>query len=124
MDQDNQVESAGALLVLDPDTERFFKAETGIQDTDELRKHIIQVQQEACKASRRLPGNGIPSRVFVLRSTRTLVFVGSDSRRSRLLGCPYIHAYSSCWEHGQTRYFWTLGVAVRIRPYLAVCLMT
>jgi hypothetical protein len=50
-ERDNEVESAGALLVMIPDTERFFKAETGIQDTGELRKHIIQTQQEAYKAS-------------------------------------------------------------------------
>ena len=55
MNRDNEVESADALLVLDPDTVRFFKAETGIQDTEELRKHIIQVQQEAYKASGRYP---------------------------------------------------------------------
>lgn len=59
MDQDNQVESTGALLVLDPDTERFFKVETRIQDTEELRKHIIQVQQEACKAGRYFLANGV-----------------------------------------------------------------
>jgi len=35
------------FLVLDPETERFFKAETGIQDSEELRKHIIEVQGEA-----------------------------------------------------------------------------
>ena len=57
MDQDSQFESSGALLVLDPDTEMFFKVETRIQDTEELRKHIIQVQQEACKASRYPPSH-------------------------------------------------------------------
>ena len=55
MDRDNEDEAAGALLIMDPDTERFFKAGTGIQDTEELRKHIIQVQRDAYKASRRLP---------------------------------------------------------------------
>jgi len=49
VERDNDVESAGALLVMAPDTEKFFKAETGIQDTEELRKHIIQTQQEAYK---------------------------------------------------------------------------
>lgn len=47
------------LLVLDPDTERFFKAETGIQDTEELRTHIIQVQEDAYK---------VPSSSFHLRA--------------------------------------------------------
>ena len=35
------------LLELDPKEEAFFKEETGIQDTEELRKHIIEVQEEA-----------------------------------------------------------------------------
>ncbi|KAF9649469.1 hypothetical protein BDM02DRAFT_1817741 [Thelephora ganbajun] len=39
----------GTLLELDPEEETFFKAETGIQDTEELRKHIIEVQEEAYK---------------------------------------------------------------------------
>ena len=39
------------VLALDPDTENFFKAETGIQDTEQLRKHILQVQEEAYKVS-------------------------------------------------------------------------
>ena len=40
-----------SLLVLNPDTETFFKAETGIQDTGKLREHIIEVQKEAFKVS-------------------------------------------------------------------------
>ena len=40
-----------SLLVLNPDTETFFKAETGIQDTEELKEHIIEVQKEAFKVS-------------------------------------------------------------------------
>ena len=38
-------------LVLDPETESFFKAETRVEDGEELRKHIIGVQEEAYKAS-------------------------------------------------------------------------
>lgn len=56
MDKDSEagtrsrnLQSEGTLLVLDPDAERFFNAETGIQDTEELRKHIIEVQEEAYK---------------------------------------------------------------------------
>lgn len=95
---DNEVESTGALLVLGPDAERFFKAETRIQDSEKLRKHIIQVQQEAYKASRDfLYVEACAERyVFVLRSTRTLVFVGSDSHNSRSPGCPRIHTSFSC----------------------------
>ena len=43
--------SDSSFLAFDLETERFFKAETGIQDTEELRKHIIEVQEEAYKAS-------------------------------------------------------------------------
>ena len=41
----------GALLELGPEEEAFFKAETGIQDPKELRRHIIQVHEEAHKVS-------------------------------------------------------------------------
>ena len=41
------------LLVLRPDIEEFFKVEAGIQDTEELKKHIIQVQEEAYKVPHR-----------------------------------------------------------------------
>jgi len=37
------------LLELNPEEEAFFKAETGIQDTEELRKHIIEVHEDAYK---------------------------------------------------------------------------
>jgi len=40
------------LLGLNPEEEAFFKSETGIQDTEELKKHIIQVQDDAYKVSR------------------------------------------------------------------------
>ena len=40
----------GTLLEFDPEEETFFRAETGIQDTEELRKHIIEVHDEAYKA--------------------------------------------------------------------------
>jgi hypothetical protein len=40
------------LLELDPEEEAFFKSETGIQDTEELRRHIVEVQEDAYKVSR------------------------------------------------------------------------
>ena len=40
------------LLELNPGEEAFFKSETGIQDTEQLRKHIIEVQEGAYKVSR------------------------------------------------------------------------
>ena len=63
MDEDSKVEriprtpqpDGSVLLELDPDAERFFKAETKIQDSVELRKHIIEVQEEAYQVSRRPP---------------------------------------------------------------------
>jgi len=41
----------GTLLELDSQEEAFFKSETGIQDTEELRKHIIEVQEDAYNVS-------------------------------------------------------------------------
>ena len=38
-------------LELNPGEEAFFKLETGIQDTEELRKHIIDIQRDAYKVS-------------------------------------------------------------------------
>ena len=40
-----------SLLELNPEEEAFFKSETGIHDTEELRKHIIEVQEDAYKVS-------------------------------------------------------------------------
>ena len=45
------LELDGNLLVLDLETESFFKLETGIQDSEELRKHIVEVHKEAYKES-------------------------------------------------------------------------
>ena len=41
----------GSLLFLDSEAESFFRAETGINDSEELKRHIIDVQQEAYKVS-------------------------------------------------------------------------
>jgi len=41
----------GTLLELGPEEEALFKVETGIQDPEELRKHIIDVHEEAYKVS-------------------------------------------------------------------------
>jgi hypothetical protein len=41
----------GSLLVLDSEAESFFMAETRIQHSEELKKHIIEVQEEAYKVS-------------------------------------------------------------------------
>ena len=107
MDQDTNVKSHlqalpldSSLLVLKPDIEEFFKVEAGIQDTEELKKHIVQVQEEAYKVAHRSfpePRSSVEAVTlrFVLRSSRTLAFGGSDSRCSRSLGCPRIRASSN-----------------------------
>lgn len=59
------------LLGLDPEEEAFFKSETGIQDTEELKKHIIKVQEDAYKVTR-------CSRVYQIRSTRISNIVFRD----------------------------------------------
>lgn len=41
----------GTLLELSPSEEAFLKAETGIQGTEELRRHITEIQEEAYKVS-------------------------------------------------------------------------
>lgn len=58
----------GSLLVLDPETESFYKAETGIQDIEELRKHIIGLQEEAFKV------NHCPSANLALLQVGNIVF--------------------------------------------------
>ena len=42
----------GTLLELNPEEEAFFKSQPRIQDTDELRKHIIRVQKDAYQVIR------------------------------------------------------------------------
>ena len=40
------------FLEFRPEDEAFFKSETGIQDTEELREHILKVQEDAYKVNR------------------------------------------------------------------------
>jgi hypothetical protein len=40
-----------SFLVLNAEAEEFFKSETGIPDGDELRKHMVEVQEDAYKVS-------------------------------------------------------------------------
>ena len=104
MDQDADIKSRlqalplnSSFLVLKPDVEEFFKVEAGIQDTEELKKHLVQVQEEAYKVAHRSfpeprPSVEVITLRSVLRSSRTLAFVGSDSQCSRSLGRPRIRA--------------------------------
>jgi hypothetical protein len=109
---------SGTVLELNPEEETFFKSETGIQDTEELRRHIIEVQEDAykvgrCCADRMKSTRAITSRC-VFRSTRIPAFVGLGSRGSRSPGCLHIHAPLNWGKTGQMRYLWTLDAAVRI----------
>ena len=45
----------GSFLELGPEEEAFFKAKTGIQYPEELRKHVIEAHEEAYKVSTRFP---------------------------------------------------------------------
>ena len=103
MDRNSEVEvylrtlpSDASFLVLDSETEEFFKAETGIQDSEELKKHIVEVQEEAYKVSHRPCADCVHPRVGVmldltLRFSRTLASAGSDSRSSRSQRSPHTH---------------------------------
>lgn len=107
MDQDIETETHlrslsldSSLLVLDPDTESFFKAETGIQDTEELRKQIARVQEDAYKVDHhpsayRLCPYG-KQHSLVLRFIPTPASVRSDSPSLGLPRCPYTHASCHC----------------------------
>ena len=107
------------LLELNPEEEAFFKSETGIQDTDELKKHIIEVQEDAYKV-RCFPKVGSPRAVtlcFVFRSTRIFAFVGSGSQGSGSPGYLHIHVFSNWGRAAQMRYFSTSGAVVRINSF-------
>ena len=111
------------LLELDPEEEAFFKTEIGIQDAEELRKHIIEVQEEAYKVGRCSHADSFVHQIWdsniwiVFRSTRTLAFVGSDSRRSRSPVSLRIHGSLNWRRTDQTRYSWILDAAVRAISY-------
>ena len=116
------------LLEITPEEEAFFKSETGIQDTEELKKHIIQVQEDAYKVSRcsrtdrtkSTPGSNI---AFHVRFTHILAFGGSDSRGSGSPRCLHIHASSNWGRAGRMRCLWTLDAAVRISSFSAFRLL-
>ena len=90
----------GTLLELDPGEEAFFKSETGIQDTEELREHILKIQADAYKVDRffrvdTIHLHGVTMWCLVFRFTRTLAFVGLDSRNSRSPGYPHMRVSST-----------------------------
>ena len=90
----------GTLLELDPGEEAFFKSETGIQDTEELREHILKIQADAykvglCSQADTIHPHGVTMWCLVFRFTRTLAFAGLDSRSSRSPGCPHMRVSST-----------------------------
>ena len=69
----------GTLLELGPEEEEFFKAETRIQDPEELRKHVVKVHEEAYEVGARsvhrsIERNPVATLCFACRSTRTRAF--------------------------------------------------
>lgn len=89
----------GTLLELGPEEEAFFKIETGIQDTEELKEHIIKVHQGAHEASDIVRlyafiGHNLTGGCLGFRSIRFLVYVGSHPRCSRSPGTLHTRASS------------------------------
>ena len=132
MDIDVQTETRLRILPLDdtlleitPEEEAFFKSETGIQDTEELRKHIIEVQEDAYKVGRcsRTKSTRAVTSCFVFRFTHILAFGGSYSRSSRSPRYLHIHASSNWGRAGRMRYFWISDAAVRISSFSAFALI-
>jgi len=114
----------GTLLELGPEDEAFFKAETRIQDTEELRKHIIGIQEDAYEVYPYpcIRGFGfaelkiarIPAypRVLELAKSRPGAIlldigccVGTEVRRSIHDGWPMLQAIATDIEAG----FWDVG---------------
>jgi len=114
------------LLELHPKEEAFFKLETGIQDTEELRKHILRIQEDAYKVGRCSRADQIKSVTFcfVFRPTRILAFGGSDSRRLGSPGRLCIQASLDWRRTGKMRYFWTWDVAVSIGSFSGFALIS
>ena len=111
------------FLELNPEEEAFFKSETGIHNTEELKKHIIHVQEDAYEVSRCSRANwihGVVILCFVFRSSRILAFGGSGLRCLGPLGCLRIHASSNWGRTGRMRYFWTSDAAVKIGSPLSL----
>jgi len=114
----------GTLLELNPEEEAFFKSETGIQDTEELRKHIIEVQEDAYKVYpypcirgfrfARLKISRMPAYPLVLELAKNrsgAIFLdigcclGAEVRKVIHDGWPMSHAIATDLHAG----FWDLG---------------
>ncbi len=72
------------LYTLDDETSDFFKVQTGIQDTEELKKHLLRVQAEAYAVRSNVVLHG-PISCISCRYTRTHAYAGSCSSSEYLI---------------------------------------
>ena len=91
----------GTLLGLNPEEEAFFKSETGIQDTDELKKHIIEVQEDAYKV--RCCLNGISADSNILFHVQVYPYPCIRGFRFTRLKIARMPAYPRVLELGKSR---------------------
>ena len=117
----------GVSLGMTPEEEAFLKSETGIQDTEELKKHIIEVRKDAYKVSRcsrtdrtkSTPGSNIVFRVQVYPYPCILGFGFAKIRITELL------AYPRVLELGKSRpdaIFMDIGCCSEHQLILGICL--
>jgi len=112
------------LLELNPEEEAFFKSETGIQDTEELREHIIEVQEGAYKVSRHLNKIYTGSNIVLFRVQIYPYFCirGFRFTRFKIARMP---AYPRVLELGNSRpdaIFLDIGCCRKDQLILGVCL--
>ena len=116
------------LLKLNPEEEAFFKLETGIQDTEELRKHIIKVQEDAYKVSRCSRADQIESALGAITSVfRVQIYPyfcirGFRFTKLKIAGMP---VYPRVLELGKNRpdaIFLDIGCCCKDQLILVVCL--
>jgi len=74
-----------SLYFLDPKLEKLFKTSTGIQDDEELKAHILKVQDEAYRVRYKI----VFSSVDTLISSTTSLFHILAFGSSLLQGVPY-----------------------------------
>ena len=115
------------LLPLNSEEEAFLKSETGIQDTEELKKHIIEVQEDAYKVSRcshayRINLHGAVTDILVRVQVYPYPCIrGFGFARLRISRLP---AYPRVLELGKSRpdaIFLDVGCCRKDRLLLGVC---
>lgn len=73
------------LYTLDEETSDFFMAQTGIQDAEELKKHLLRVQAQAYAVRSYVAPHG-PTSFMRRRSSHIHAYAGSYSL-SKCLNC-------------------------------------